>query len=136
MTAHEDVLGWLAEACESLSGDAAFRKLGTADFRLALVADDEARLVEFSAFGIALAGSERGADLQDADLIIELSRGAWRAYLEERAHGAGPSLLELDLDRQAVRAPDPVRALLLERYNLSVQALVDRGARIAAALAA
>jgi hypothetical protein len=127
-----EVFGWLAKAGERLSGDAAFRKLGTADFRLGLAAGDEARLVEFTAFGVALDAAEP-SDLRDADLVIEMTADAWRAYLEERAHGTGPSLLALDLDRQVVRAPDPARALLLERYNQSVQALVDCGARLAAA---
>ena len=133
MSGGADVFGWLAEAGESLSSNAAYRRLGTADFRLGLVAESETRMIAFTAFGVAAADAAHPTDLRDADLVIEMAADAWRTYLDARAQGAGPSLLELDLDLRVIRAPDPVRALLLERYNLSVQALVDEGARLAAA---
>jgi hypothetical protein len=131
MSRGAEVFGWLAAAGEALGSDPAFRKLGSADFRLGLAAGSETRLVEFTAFGVA-PDAVQPADLRDADLVIEMTADAWRAYLDARAQGTGPSLLALDLDGPIVRAPDPARALLLERYNLSVQALVDCGARLAA----
>jgi len=47
-----------------------------------------------------------------------------------RGEGAGPSLLSLDLDRGVVRALDPLRRLKFERYHLTLQALVDQGAKV------
>lgn len=120
---------WLEPAREVLNADPAFRKLGSADFRLGLAAGAEARLVTFSAFEIAAVEQADGADLRDADLVIEMAPADWNDYLAQRAAGEGPSLLSLDLELGVVWAADPLRRLLLERYNRTIQALLDCGAR-------
>jgi hypothetical protein len=124
----EGVLDWLPAARDALNADDALRRIGSADFRLALVAGPTARLVTFEAFGIADVSEADPADLRDADLVVDMAPDAWRDYLAARGRGDGPSLLGLDLNARVVRAPDPVRGLLFERYNRSIQALIDHGA--------
>lgn len=124
-----DCFAWLEPARVALNADPAFRKLGSADFRLGLAAGDSARLVTFSAFEIAGVEAVESADLREADLIIEMAPADWDAYLTQRAAGQGPSLLSLDLELGVVSAGTPLERLLLERYNRTIQALLDCGAR-------
>jgi hypothetical protein len=58
-----------------------------------------------------------------------MSPADWDAYLAQRAAGQGPSLLSLDLELGVVSAPTPLQRLMLERYNRTIQALLDCGAR-------
>ena len=127
-------LDWLDAARHELNADPAFRKLGSTDVRLALAIGDVAKLVSFEAFEIAAVEDLEEADLRDADLVIRMSPKDWNAYLRKRARGAGPSLLTLDLETPGgiVGAANPLKKLLFERYNRSLQAFVDRGARLAA----
>ena len=119
-------LEWLAQAQTDLNAAAAFRKLGSTDLKLALVIGDQARLVVFEAFQIASIADAGAADMRDADIVIEMSPKDWNAWLRQRARGKGPSLLSLDLDRNVVRARDPLKRLLLERYNRTLQTFFDQ----------
>jgi hypothetical protein len=118
-------LDGLPQARESLNTDPAFRKLGSADLTLGLVIGDQARLITFEAFEIAAIDDASAADMRDADLVIEMTARDWNDYLRKRASGKAGSLLTLDLDRHVVSARNPLKRLLLERYNRSIQALLD-----------
>ncbi len=126
-------LDWLPAARDALNADPGFRKLGSADFSLGLVLGDRARLVTFEAFEISAVAEADPADLRDADLVLEMTPRDWNAYLRQRARGKGETLLSLDVERRLVRARDPLKRLLFERYNRSIQALIDCGAALAAA---
>ena len=71
-------------------------------------------------------------DLRDVELVIDMPARDWTNYLKRRGKGTGPSLLSLDLDRDIVRAPNVLDRAKFERYHLSIQALVDKGAELAA----
>lgn len=125
-------LDWLSAAQEALNGDFAYRKLGSADVTLGLSIGDQARLVIFEAFEIASIIEVSAMDLRDADIVLEMSAKDWNAYLRQRAKGKGPSLLTLDLDARVITGRSPLDRLKLERYNLSLQAFIDKGAELAA----
>lgn len=121
-------LDWLEETAAELNEDPEFRKLGSTDLVLGLKAGRVVRIVVFEAFGIArIEDADEGA-LRDCEVVIEMAPREWTNYLRRRAAGKGPSLLALDMDREIVRAPDPLQRLKFERYHLTLQALVDRGA--------
>ena len=123
-------LDWLPAARSELNGDPAFRRLGSADLVLGLALGEEVRLVKFEAFEIG--DIVEGGDLRDADLILAMSPKDWNSYLRQRAKGAGPSLLSLDLDSGVFSGASPLARTLLPRYNLTLQAFIDTGARLAA----
>ena len=125
-------LDWLSAAQEALHGDLAYRKLGSTDVTLGLSIGDQARLVTFEAFEIASIKEIAPMDLRDADIVLEMSVKDWNAYLKQRAKGKGPSLLTLDLDARVITGRSPLDRLKLERYNLSLQAFIDKGAELAA----
>ncbi|TDJ29838.1 MAG: hypothetical protein E2O59_03605 [Gammaproteobacteria bacterium] len=125
-------LDWLSAAQEALNGDFAYRKLGSTDVTLGLSIGDQARLVTFEAFEIASIIEVSAMDLRDADIVLEMSAKDWNAYLRQRAKGKGPSLLTLDLDARVIKGRSPLDRLKLERYNLSLQAFIDKGAELAA----
>ncbi len=125
-------LDWLSAAQEVLNGDSAYRKLGSTDVTLGLSIGDQARLVTFEAFEIASIVEVSATDLRDADIVLEMSVKNWNAYLRQRAKGKGPSLLTLDLDQRVITGRSPLDRLKLERYNLSLQAFIDKGAELAA----
>lgn len=122
-------LDWLEAARDALNQDPEYRKLGSTDVVLGLALGDETRLVHFEAFEIA--GIDVDADLRDASLVLRMSPKDWNAYLKARAKGRGPSLMTLDLDQGVFEAPNPLGRQLLPRYNLSLQAFIDTGARLA-----
>ncbi len=126
-------LAWLAEARESLNADPAFRKLGSADFRLGLVLGDDARIVSFEAFEIVEVAEADPADMRDADIVLAMTPREWNAWLRARAKGRAETLLSLDLSEHVVAARSPLKRLMLERYNLTIQALLDKGAALVAA---
>ncbi len=132
MTKTKANLDWLSAAQEALNGDSAYRKLGSTDVTLGLHIGDEARLVTFNAFEIANIIEVSAMDLRDADIVLEMSVKDWNAYLKQRAKGYGPSLLTLDLDARVITGRSPLDRLKLERYNLSLQAFIDKGAELAA----
>lgn len=125
-------LDWLAEARQALNADPAFRKLGSADFRLGLVLGDEARIITFEAFQIGAVDDADPADMRDADIVIRMTPRDWNAYLRKRARGKGETLLSLDLSAHVVDARSPLKRLMLERYNRTIQTLLDRGAALSA----
>ena len=122
-------LDWLDGASAALNEDPAFRKLGSTDLVLGLKAGRVVRIVTFEAFHIASVREADDAALRDCELVIEMTPREWTNHLRRRARGAGPSLIGLDLDRRIVRAADPLSRLKFERYHLSLQALLDQGAR-------
>ena len=132
MTPTKANLDWLNAAREALNGDSAFRKLGSTDMTLGLSIGDEARLVTFEAFEIVGISEISAMDLRDADIVLEMKVKTWNAYLRQRAKGKGPSLLTLDLDQRVITGRSPIDRLKLERYNLSLQAFIDKGAELAA----
>ncbi len=125
-------LEWLNAAREALNEDIGYRKLGSTDVTLGLSIGDEARLVVFEAFEIADIIEVSEMDLRDADIVLEMSVKDWNAYLRQRAKGKGRSLLSLDLDARVIAGRSPLDRLKLERYNLSLQAFIDKGAELAA----
>ncbi len=125
-------LDWLSAAREALNEDFSYRKLGSTDVKLGLSIGDQARLVTFEAFEIASIDEVSAIDLRDADIVLEMSARDWNAYLRKRAKGKGPSLLTLDLDSRVITGRSPLDRLKLERYNLSLQAFIDKGAELAA----
>jgi len=127
-------LDWLPEAQASLNQDRAFRKLGSTDMKLALVIGETARLVRFEAFEIAAVEDLDLTNLRDADLVLTMSAREWNAYLRKRRNGSGPTLLSLDLQgpQRLISAQSPLQRLMFERYNLSIQAFIDKGAELPA----
>ena len=125
-------LEWLSAAREALNEDTGYRKLGSTDVTLGLSIGDEARLVVFEAFEITGIIEVSEMNLRDADIVLEMSVKYWNAYLRQRAKGKGPSLLSLDLDARVIAGRSPLDRLKLERYNLSLQAFIDKGAELAA----
>ncbi len=123
-------LDWLQDARAEVNGDPGYRKLGSTDVVLGLSFGDESRLVTFEAFEVA--EISEGVDLRDADLVLTMSPKDWNAYLRKRARGTGPSLLTLDLEQGVIGAASPLARIKLDRYNLSIQAFIDAGARLAA----
>ena len=125
-------LAWVEPAAQALNADAGFRKLGSVDLVLGLKSGRAARVVVFEAFSIERVERANEARLRDCDVVIEMTPQLWNGYLRRRAAGKGPSLVALDLERAIVQAPDPLSRLKFERYHLSLQALVDRGANAVA----
>ena len=124
-------LDWLPGAQAALNGDPAFRKLGSTDLVLGLKSGRVVRRVVFEAFEIASVDETDEAALRDCELVIEMPPREWTNYLRRRAKGTGPTLVSLDLDRDIVRAGNPLDQLKFDRYHLSLQALVDQGAQLA-----
>ena len=122
-------LDWLPGAQAALNKDPAFRKLGSTDLVLGLKSGRAVRRVVFEAFEIASVDEADEAALRDCDVTIEMTPREWTNYLRRRAKGTGPTLSSLDLDRGIVQAANPLDRLKFDRYHLSLQALVDQGAR-------
>jgi hypothetical protein len=116
------------------NADAEFRKLGTCDTRMGLKAGDDAFIVDFVAFECAAVAAIDLDSLRDADFYLELTPGDWRDYLAGRANGTSPSLVSLDVEAPngIVKGSDPLKVLKFERYHLTLQSFVDKGARLAA----
>ena len=125
-------LDWLDRAAKAVNSDPAFRKLGSTDMRIAFKAGAVARGITFEAFEVTKVQDVDENDLRDWELVIDMPARNWTNYLRQRATGRGPSLVSLDIDRNIVKAPDPLARLKFERFHLSLQALVDKGARWAA----
>ena len=124
-------LDWLPGAQAALNDDPAFRRLGSTDLVLGLKSGRAVRRVVFEAFEIASVDETDEAALRDCELVIEMTPREWTNYLRRRAKGTGPTLVSLDLDRDIVSAANPLDQLKFDRYHLSLQALVDQGARLA-----
>lgn len=125
-------LDWLPGAQAALNEDPAFRKLGSTDLVLGLKSGRAVRRVVFEAFEIASVDETDEAALRDCEVVIEMTPREWTNYLRRRAKGTGPSLVSLNLDREIVRAANPLDGLKFDRYHLSLQALVDQGAQLVA----
>jgi hypothetical protein len=124
----------LERARTAVNADAEFRKLGTCDTRMGLKSGDDAFIVDFVAFECAAVAAIDLDSLRDADFYLELSPDAWRTYLAGRANGSAPSLVSLDVDSPngLVKGSDPLKVLKFERYHLTLQSFLDKGARLAA----
>ncbi len=121
-------LDWVAPAGVALNADREFRKLGSTDLVLGLKSGKAVRVVVFEAFGVTTVEDATDSALRDCEVVIEMAPREWTNYLQRRARGSGPSLVSLDLDHGIVSAPNPLHRLKFDRYHLSLQALVDRGA--------
>jgi hypothetical protein len=122
-------LDWLEDARAALNKDPQFRKLGSADLVLGLSFGEVNRLVTFEAFEVGEIVED--GDLRDADLVLRMAPREWNAYLRARGKGKGPSLLTLDTEQGLFQAANPLAQNLLPRYNLTLQAFIDAGARLA-----
>jgi hypothetical protein len=118
----------------SVNDDRDFRRLGTCDARVGIKAGDAAFLVDFEAFECAAVAAIELDALRDADFYLELSAEAWRSYLGGRRSGTAPTLVSLDVDTPngIVKGADPLKTLKFERYHMTLQSFLDRGARLAA----
>lgn len=127
-------LAWLQHARDAANTDPAFRGLGTCDTRMGIKVGDAAYLVDFVAFECGSVEEIELDALRDADFYLDMTLADWRAYLDGRKNGVGPSLCSLDVDRpdNLVKARDPLCRLSFERYHLTLQAFFDAGARRAA----
>lgn len=123
-------LDWLEGAQAALNASPAFRKLGTADVVIGLKSGRVVRRVTFEAFEVSHVEAVEATVLRDCDITIEMSPRDWTNYLRRRAKGSGPTLQSLNLDRKIVQAANPLNQLKFDRYHLSLQALVDEGARL------
>jgi len=124
----------LNNARDAVNSDPAFRQLGTCDVRMGIKAGDSAFLVDFVAFECAGIEQIDVDALRDADFFVELSPAEWRTYLAGRRGGSAPTLVSLDVDTAdgIVKGADPLKTLKFERYHLTLQAFVDKGAELAA----
>jgi hypothetical protein len=127
-------LALLERARMAANADAEFRRLGTCDTRMGLKAGDDAYIVDFVAFECAAVAAIDLDSLRDADFYLELEPDAWRIYLAGRANGTASSLVSLDVDSPngIVKGSDPLKTLKFERYHLTLQSFLDKGARLAA----
>jgi len=120
-------LALFERARDAVNADRVATRLGSCDVKLGVKSDSAAYLVDFVAFECAAVAETDDDGLRDADIVIARSDAAWRRYLEGRRDGSAPSLVSLDVDAPGgiVAAPDPLKALLFERYHLSLQAFFD-----------
>ena len=125
-------LDWLEDAKQAVNADPAYRRLGSADVVIGFKAGKTIRKVTLEAFEVGSIEPLEEDDLRDVELVIDMPARDWTNYLKRRGKGTGPSLLSLDLDRDIVRAPNVLDKVKFERYHLSIQALVDKGAELAA----
>lgn len=132
MSDSSTVLGLLAQVREAINQDVAFRRLGTSDFTVIFAVGSERVKVIFEAFEVAEVSDASHLQDRDADFVLTFPVQTWSSYLRRRASGAGESLLALDLDHGIVKARDPIARLGFERFNRSLQAFVDAGAKLAA----
>jgi hypothetical protein len=127
-------LALLKNTRDAVNADPAFRQLGTCDARVGIKAGDAAFLVDFVAFECAGIEQIDVDALRDADFFLELSPAAWRTYLLGRRSGSAPTLVSMDVDTPdgIVKGADPLKVLKFERYHLTLQAFLDKGAELAA----
>ena len=125
-------LDWLDDAREALNVDPAYRKLGSADVVIGFKAGKAIRRVTLEAFGVGAVEAIGEDDLRDVELVIDMPARDWTNYLKRRKRGTGPSLLSLDTDREIVSSRNVLDKMKFERYHLSIQALIDKGAELTA----
>ena len=127
-------LALLKETRDAVNADPAFRQLGTCDVRVGIKAGESAFLVDFVAFECAGVEQIDVDALRDADFFFDLSVPEWRTYLAGRCGGNAPSLVSLDVDTPdgIVKGGDPLKKLKFERFHLTLQAFLDKGAELAA----
>ena len=125
-------LDWLEDAKAALNGDPAYRKLGSTDVVIGFKAGKTIRKVTLEAFEVGTIESIAEDDLRDVELVIAMPARDWTNYLKRRKKGTGPSLLSLDTDREVVSSRSVLEKMKFERYHLSIQALIDKGAELAA----
>jgi hypothetical protein len=127
-------LALLKETRDAVNADPAFRQLGTCDVRMGIKTGESAFLVDFVAFECAGIEQIDVDALRDADFFLELSVPEWRTYLAGRRAGNAPSLVSLDVNAPdgIVKGGDPLKKLKFERFHLTLQAFLDKGAELAA----
>ena len=126
-------LALLERTRTAVNADVDFRRLGTCDARVGIKSGDDAFVVDFVAFECAAVSAIDLDSLRDADFYLELAPDAWRRYLAGRASGTAPTLVSLDVDSPngIVKGSDLLKVLKFERYHLTLQSFLDRGARLA-----
>ena len=124
----------LQHARDAVNADPTFRQRGTCDVRMGIKAGESAFVVDFVAFECGSVEQVDADALRDADFFLELSPSQWQAYFAGRRSGDGPSLVSLDVDTPdgIVKGTDPLKTLKFERYHLTLQAFLDKGAELAA----
>ena len=125
-------LDWLETASDRLNNDSAYRDLGNADVDIAFRAGKVIRRVRFDAFSVGEVETINEAALRDVDVVIDMPARDWTNYLKRRNKGNGPSLSGLDVERSIVSARSPIERLKFDRFQRSIQALGDEGARVVA----
>jgi hypothetical protein len=127
-------LALLKGARDAVNADPTFRQLGTCDVRMGIKAGESAFLVDFVAFECAGIEQIDVDALRDADFFLELSALEWRTYFVGRRSGSAPTLVSLDVETPdgVVKGTDPLKTLKFERYHLTLQAFLDKGAELAA----
>jgi putative sterol carrier protein len=118
---------WLKAAQHSVNEDPAFKKLGYVDTKPALKVGSSAFLLDFSGFSCHGVKKISTKDLRDADYLIEMSPDLWQEFLAGRRRGDGPTLAELDVQQDIVKADNPREKQEFFRFHLSLQAFVDAG---------
>ena len=133
--AHDPSLGWLNKAREQCNADPAFRKLGSADARIGIKAEDVAFRVTFDAFECTETQEIALDELFDVDFYVDMSRADWQRFLSGRAAGTGATLVGLTAlgGGDVIKAESPLKALNFERYHLTLQHFLDKVASLAAA---
>ena len=122
---------WLKKAQSDVNKDPMFRKLGSVDTSMALKVGKSAFLVSFEGFschGVRKIGAK---EFREADFLVEMSPDAWTRFVNGRREGNGPTLAELDTTEGIVQAENPRKKLDFLRYQVSLQAFLDAGARAA-----
>ena len=119
---------------DAVNADPMFHQLGTCDVRMGIKAGESAFLVDFIAFECAGIEQIEVDALRDADFFLELSVPEWDAYLAGRHDGSSPSLISLDVETPdgIVKGADPLKKLKFERFHLTLQAFLDKGAELSA----
>ena len=123
-------LDWLEAASDRVNKDSAYRSLGSADVDIAFRAGKVIRRARFDAFSVADIETIDEAELRDVEVVIDMPARDWTNYLKRRNRGVGPSLSGLDTERGIVSARSPIERLKFDRFQRSIQALVDEGARV------
>lgn len=125
-------LDWLEAAKKSINEDPDYRKLGSADVIIGFKSGKSIRKVTLEAFEVGAIEPIEQDDLRDVEVVIDMPARDWTNYLKRRRNGTGPSLLSLDMERGIVSSRSMLDKMKFERFHLSIQALVDKGAELAA----
>ncbi len=120
---------WLKKAQSDVNEDPAFRNLGSVDTSMGLKVGRSAFLVDFEGFTCHGVRKIDAKEFRDADFLVEMSPDTWTRFVSGRRDGSGPTLAQLDTTEGIVKAENPRKKLDFLRYQVSLQAFLDAGAR-------